>query len=49
MSYKKRIILVFLLAVLFAAIMFLIKERPFDSQEAPEHEHEPGVIEEHEH
>lgn len=51
MSYKKRIVLVFLLALLFAAVMFFIKERPFSAgpKEVPEHEHEPGIIEEHEH
>lgn len=48
----KRIIIIIILAAIFSAIMFVIKERPFSAapeEKIEEHGHEPGVIEEHEH
>lgn len=48
----KRIIIIMILAAIFSAIMFVIKERPFRTvpeEEVEEHGHETGVIEEHGH
>lgn len=47
----KRILIVFLIALVISFLMFLIKEQPFKivpkekiPQEIEEHEHEPGTL-----
>ncbi|GMQ95049.1 MAG: hypothetical protein BMS9Abin13_159 [Patescibacteria group bacterium] len=47
MDIKKRIFLIFVASVIFASIMYFIKEDPFGEKEGF-HGHEAGIIEEHE-